>query len=185
MTEVKMEHTKLYHKNSPMPREKFSQLYEIMEYSFPPNERGSENLHYSELSRPEFRCLCYEPDNIPLAFLNYYEFPETETIFVEHFAVSEELRGRGTGSAIMEHLKRTTSPFLIVLEVEPPDGPTERRRIDFYKRLGFHMNDGEYFQPEFYGKSPAIPLKLMTTRELGEREFSELARFIHKRVYRK
>lgn len=180
-----MEHTKLYHINSPMPREKFSQLYKIMEYSFPPTERGSEALHYSELSRPEFRCLCYEPENIPLAFLNYYEFPERQTIFVEHFAVSEELRGHGTGTELMGHLRQSAKEYLIVLEVEPPDGPAERRRIEFYKRLGFHMNSGEYFQPEFYGKSPAIPLKLMTTRPLEEQEFSDISRFIHKRVYRK
>lgn len=180
-----MEHINLYHIDSPMPRQKFSRLYEIMEYSFPPTERGSEALHYSELSRPEFRCLCYEPENLPLAFLNYYEFPENKTIFVEHFAVSQELRGHGTGTALMEQLKLMTAPFLIVLEVEPPEGPTERRRVEFYKRLGFHINGGEYFQPEFYGKTPAIPLKLMTTRTLGEKEFSELSKFIHKRVYKK
>lgn len=185
MTEVKMEHVNIYHTNSPMERQKFSQLYQIMEYSFPPTERGSEALHYSELSRPEFRCLCYEPENVPLAFLNYYEFPDIRTVFVEHFAVSDELRGRGTGSALMEHLKRITEPFLIVLEVEPPAGQTERRRIEFYKRLGFSMNEGEYFQPEFYGKSPAIPLKLMTSRPLDDKEFSELSRLIHRRVYRK
>lgn len=180
-----MENTSIYSTNKPMSKSKFSELYKIMEYSFPETERGNEQLHYSEYSRPEFRCLCYEPQNKPLAFINYYEFKDEHIIFVEHFAVAEELRGKGTGTALMRYLMDISEEYLIVLEVEPPEGETECRRIAFYERLGFVFNNGTYFQPEFYGKIPELPLKLMTTRPINDIEFKELSAFIHKRVYRK
>lgn len=180
-----MNNCSIYSHNAPMPREQFSQLFRIMEYSFPVTERGSEAMHYSEFDRPEFRCLCYEPDGIPEAFLNYFDFAEDNIIFVEHFAVAKELRGQGIGSVLMSYLKEITFPSLIVLEVEPPDGETERRRISFYQRLGFYLNDGSYFQPEYYGRSPAIPLRLMTTEPLDTDAFVKVRSLIYKKVYKK
>lgn len=180
-----MEHTCFYSHTSPMPREKFSHLYRIMEYSFPPTERGSEKFHYSEYDRPEFCCMCYEPDGIPAGFLNYYDLREEETIFVEHFAVDRSLRGHGKGSDMLRSFIESAGNSLIVLEVEPPEGDIERRRIAFYQRIGLTLNSGEYFQPEFYGFSPAIPLMLMTNKPLSDAEFEDVKQLIHKRVYRK
>lgn len=179
-----MKDIKIYSKNEPMPREKFHQLYSIMEYSFPPTERGSEALQYSEYNRSEFRCLCYEPDGIPQAFIDYYEFPEERTAFVEHFAVASSLRGKGTGTSLLRHYMNITAPYLTVLEVEPPDGAVQCRRIAFYQRMGFFLNMGEYFQPDFYNGGAVIPLKLMTTQPISDERFLALRSFIYSRVYR-
>lgn len=180
-----MENIRFYSHNTPMTREKFSHLYNIMEYSFPPTERGSEALHYSEYNRPEFRCMCYEPDGVPAAFLNYYELSDDNIIFIEHFAVDISLRGKGTGSAMLKELMTSAADSLIVLEVEPPEGDAEKRRISFYQRIGLVFNPGEYFQPEFYGLSPAIPLNLMTSRPIDYEQFESVKSLIHCKVYRK
>lgn len=180
-----MDYIKHYSHNDPMPRDKFTLLYRILERSFPATERGSEELHYSEFRRPEFRCMCYEPDGIPAAFLNYFYLSDADLVFVEHFAVESTLRGKGTGSEMLRCFLEAATGSLVVLEVEPPEGETEKRRIAFYQRLGMTLNKGEYFQPEFYGKSPAIPLKLMTNRPLDDAEFAKVKQLIHKRIYRK
>lgn len=180
-----MENIELYSCKNPMPRKKFSILYKIMEYSFPPTERGSEKLHYSEMSRPEFRCLCYEPDGNPSAFLNYYDFTEQSVVYVEHFAVAQELRGKGTGSALIQYLKKSSAPSIIVLEVELPEGDIQRRRIEFYQRLGFYLNQGDYFQPEFYGNPIQIPMKLMSTEPLDNESFEKVKNLIHQKAYQR
>lgn len=180
-----MENIKFYSHADPMPREKFSQLYSIMEYSFPPTERGSESLHFSEYNRPEFHCMCYEPDGIPTGFLNYYDLCEDNVIFIEHFAVDVGQRGRGTGSAMLKEFLKSAVKSLVVLEVEPPEGDVEKRRISFYQRIGFVFNPGEYFQPEFYGRSPAIPLNLMTNRPIDDEQFETVKSLIHRKIYRK
>lgn len=178
-----MNNTVIYSSKNPMPHEKFMQLFDIMERSFPREEHGSAQLHYSELSRSEFRCLCYEPEGVPAAFMNYYDFSENSVVFLEHFAVEQQLRGNGIGSQLMQYFKEITSPSLIVLEVEPPEGEKERRRIAFYQRMGFVLNSGEYFQPAFHEGMSELPLKLMSTEPLHGARFKETAALIHKKAY--
>ena len=178
-----MENTVIYTHENQIPDEKFVQLFSIIDHSFPREEHGSFAMHRAEMRRPEFRCLSYEPDGLPAGFMNYYLFAGENIAFLEHFAVSQELRGNGAGSRIMQYFKEITAPKNIVLEVEPPEGEIQRRRIAFYQRMGFLLNDGEYFQPDFYGKTDGIPLKLMSTKPLDKQDFQRVTKLIHKRVY--
>lgn len=180
-----MENTVLYTPQNPMPDEKFSRMFEIMECSFPKAEHGSFNLHRAEMRKPDFRCLCYEPDGIPAGFMNFYMFEGENVAFLEHFAVSQELRGKGVGSGLMRYFREMTAPRNIVLEVEPPEGEVERRRIAFYQRNGFILNNGDYFQPDFYGSDHGLPLKLMSTQPMDEQEFQRVKQLIHRRAYDK
>ena len=110
-----MENLITYSKTSPISDEKFDRLFEILEYSFPPCERGSYALHRSEFTRDEFRCMCYEPEGVPAAFINYYHLRDINALFVEHFASAEELRGKGVGSAVMNSLLERSGDSLVVL----------------------------------------------------------------------
>ena len=183
MKGVQMDHIFTYSKSNPIPDEKFERVFSILESSFPKSERGNAELHRREHSRDNFRCMCCEPEGVPAAFINYYELPEQEFIFVEHFAVSEELRGKGVGSAMMRELIAGYSPLNIVLEVESPVDDITRRRVAFYQRLGFSLNSGAYFQPPFYGNPQPLPLKLMSTIPLSAASFESTALSIHHNIY--
>ncbi|MGN1338941.1 MAG: GNAT family N-acetyltransferase [Oscillospiraceae bacterium] len=180
-----MENTVLYTPENQIPDEKFIRLYQIIYRSFPPEEHGSFAQHRAEMRKPEFRCLCCEPDGVPAGFMNYYLFEGENIAFLEHFAMSPELRGNGTGSRLMRYFQDITAPRNIVLEVELPEGEVQRRRIAFYQRMGFALNEGEYFQPAFNPNSQPLPLKLMSTKPLDEQEFRQVTRLIHQRVYGK
>lgn len=179
-----MEHIITYSKSNPIPDEKFERVFSILENSFPQSERGNAKLHRREHSRDNFRCMCCEPEGVPAAFINYYELPEHGFIFVEHFATSPELRGKGVGSGMMRELISSSRPALIVLEVEPPEDETARRRVGFYQRLGFTLNPGEYFQPAFYGNPDPLPLMLMSTSPLGGSDFTDVSSAIHREIYK-
>ncbi len=179
-----MENLITYSKTYPIPDEKFDRLFEILEYSFPTCERGNYALHRSEFTRDEFRCMCYEPEGVPAAFINYYHLRDINALFVEHFASAEELRGKGVGSAVMNSLLERSGDSLVVLEVEPPEDELSRRRVQLYRRLGFTLNEGAYFQPAFYGNPEPLSLMLMSTRPLSTSEFASTAASIHRNVYK-
>lgn len=179
-----MENCRLYSRLSPMDEANFNKMYALMERAFPPAEHGSREFHLAEFSRPEFRCLCYEPDGHPAGFINYFEFSEPRLLFIEHFAVDDRLRGNGIGSGMLKSLTEQNKSKLLALEVEPPAGALQRRRIAFYQRMGLSLLDGSYYQPPAYGNADPLPLMLMASQELGAEQFRELKRWIYRLVYR-
>lgn len=66
-----------------------------------------------------------------------------EVVYVMFFAVQDELRGKGYGSAILEYLKQDNPGKPIILNVEPLDERAENaqqriERLRFYKKNGFY-----------------------------------------------
>lgn len=65
-----------------------------------------------------------------------------DVLFILFFAVSEDLRGQGYGSAILSHIKQSNPGKKILLNVEPLDeaAPNNHQRIcrmAFYEKNGF------------------------------------------------
>lgn len=65
-----------------------------------------------------------------------------DVLFVMFFAIQDDLRGKGCGSAILEHLKQHNPGKAIVLNVEPLDdaAPNAAQRVSrmrFYEKNGF------------------------------------------------
>lgn len=177
----------VYSRENPMPQERFSELFEIMEYSFPPTERGSRRLQSREYERPAFRSMCLSREGLRdgrvAAFMNYYDFGDF--IFLEHFAVARELRDMGMGSQLMHELiTREGRP--IVLEAEPAVQSEEaERRTEFYRRLGFCVNPYTYYQPAFSAEYPSIELALLSYPDpLPEAEFLRVRDILYVEVYR-
>lgn len=83
-------------------------------------------------------------------------------VYVEHLAVAKEAQGKSYGTKIMKDLMDSTNKQ-IVLEVEDPNHLSEseringRRRIKFYNRLGFFMNNAFVFRQPQLKKTVEIP----------------------------
>ena len=80
----------------------------------------------------------------------------------EHFAVNSAIRGRGTGTAVLDYVKSMDIPM--ILEIEPPcedDEMTLRRRL-FYERNGFILNPYEHVQPAYHEDARPVPMRIMT-----------------------
>lgn len=172
----------LYSKSNPIPAEIFSQMYEILENSFPKTERRSRKGHLSEFNDPLFRSLVLEDGRIQ-GFMNYWEM--SEFIYLEHFAIAKELRGRGIGSRLMNELCSSIQNRLIVLEVEPEQkSDIADRRIKFYERLGFVLNEYPYLQPPYENTAP-LPLAIMSSeRKLEPSEFVKIKNALYRNVYK-
>ena len=115
------------------------------------------------------------------AFAAVYELDGM--LFLEHLAVSEEYRNMGLGAKILSELIALGKN--VCLEVELPNTDINKRRIAFYERNGFFLNDYGYIQPPLAEGQNPIELKIMTFgRALGESEFAALRDMIYEKVYR-
>ena len=80
---------------------------------------------------------------------------------------------------VWEHWKK---PML--LEVEPPEGDMQRRRIGFYERNGFCLHAYPYQMPCLHGDGPALPLLLMSRpAPLTDQEARQAAERLYREVY--
>ena len=72
----------------------------------------------------------------------------------------------------------------VVLEVEMPTEEMSKRRIGFYERLGYVLDDHVYFQPPYRQGEPLLEMRLMTYGAIDlKQSFEEVKNCIHRYVY--
>ena len=160
----------------------FDKMYQIMSQSFPPDEFRPYDEQKALLDNPLYSEYTLIDGDEMKAFIAVWNFDSF--MYVEHFAVNPMHRNGGLGSQILSEIKSVFQKN-VCLEVEPPENDVSRRRIEFYKRNGFYLNDYPYIQPAISkGKNP-VPLMLMTTEcGLNEKELDNIKYELYKRVYK-
>lgn len=161
----------------------FNEVFAIMEASFPESEFRTYADQQVLLGIPHYRLITeVNSKGEIIAFMACWEFSILR--FVEHIAVDPNIRGGGVGKKMMaDYISQSEKPVL--LEVEPPNGEIEQRRIGFYERLGFHLNPFEYVQPPLREGQADLPLLIMTyPRPLNEEEFNLYRETLYSKVYK-
>jgi len=161
----------------------FDRFFKLMREGFPSVEMRScedaKNLLYEDL----YNIIVDKDENENItAFIANWEFSDFN--FIEHFAVDSKIRGSGIGTAMLKaYLNKCNKP--IFLEVELPENHVSIRRIEFYKRLGFYLNNFEYLQPPMQKQYDFLPLKVMSyPRSVDEKEFINFKNTVYDRVYK-
>lgn len=163
-------------------KSEFDIFFDLMKDAFPSIERrnykDAKKLFYEDL----YNVILRKDGNNIIAFLAIWDFEDFK--YIEHFAVSKNNRGYGIGTSMLkEYLKENTN--LIFLEVEFPSDEISRRRIEFYKRLGFYLNDFKYLQPPLQKHHDFLPLMIMSyPRSVDEIEFINLKNKVYDKVYK-
>lgn len=164
--------------------EAFDQVYRIMEQSFPPDEYRPYQEQSALLENPRYTIyVCPDSQTAQVkAFASVWQLEAW--FYVEHFAVDPACRNEGLGAAMLQELCACL-PGRIYLEVERPDCELARRRIGFYQRNGFFLNEYPYIQPPISTGRSAIPLLIMTTGGvISEKTFQQLRQLLYRHVYR-
>lgn len=160
----------------------FDALYGIMKQSFPTDEMRPYDAQKALLKRDDFFAYgVKDADGVLSAFITFWKMKGFT--YGENFAVDKNLRGSGLGSKIIsETVKLCGERF--ILEVEPPETETAKRRIAFYERAGFILNDYHYIQPPLAEGQNSVRLMIMSTGEkLTECEFNDVKTQLYKKVY--
>lgn len=132
-------------------------------------------------SNPDFEIRVVRDDDRSVGFISLWQWSEWR--YVEHFAVDASCRGRGVGADVLRaFLAEGSTP--VVLEVEMPVDEMSKRRIEFYRRLGFVLHDGfPYIQPSYGEGRPSLPMCLMTYGAAADMDLSAVAHLLYHHVY--
>ena len=92
-------------------------------------------------------------------------------VFIEHLAIHSKLRGQGIGTKLIQNYLSKTKKE-IFLEVEPPTCEMSKKRILFYEKLRFCLNDFYYLQQPLNHNDSPFELKIMSySKNINEKEF--------------
>lgn len=162
----------------PMPSEDFDRFFSALCEEFCEAERRDRDDARALLINGKYSVYEISKDGVSVGYTALWALPSA--VFVEHFVILPEYRNRGYGSEVISRLK---SKFpQIILEVEPPTNEPGRRRLDFYKRLGFYEQQEPYLQPSYRKGGAAVPLKIMSWPKPLQ-SFSDTVAEIYATVY--
>ena len=138
----------------------FEDVYDLMVTSFPSSERRTYEDQKALLNKSNYEIKTnHDNKGNLLSFMAIWQLETSH--FIEHLAVSPLSRGTGIGASVMkEMLKNSEKPVL--LEVELPENEIAKKRIQFYERLGFHLNEHDYVQPPIQPGEEPLPLLIMS-----------------------
>jgi len=156
-------------------------LRDLYESSFPADERRDWDDWMKLLDRSEFSFYQINKLNTFIGFITLWQL--NGIVFPEHFSILPEERGNNYGTEAIEELIRISNG-LIILEVEEPFTEQAQRRIAFYRRCGFFVNQEEYYQPAYNPGKNKVKLLLMSYPQiLNGNQFNEAKKQIHTIVY--
>lgn len=161
--------------------DEFLQLYALLQESFPPAERRPIEAQRALLSQERYHVLVRRDDVGIYAALTYWTL--RDTVFIEHFAVSQRYRNKGLGGKLLtSFLSSQQTP--VVLETEPPVEKLAVRRVAFYRRHGFHLTEYAYLQPCLTPGEAPVALRLMTyPLRMTRIALEEFQRELYREVY--
>ena len=152
---------------------------ELFEEAFPEQERPP----FSSLRQRDagkFHFLVAENGDEPVGILTYWTFDEL--VYIEHFAIAEDLRNQGLGKAtFLNFLSQQQEQ--VVLEVEVPHNEDAEHRVEFYASMGLFQNPQPYVQPPYRKDGASVDMIIMSKYELDDDEFSEIRDLLYREVY--
>ena len=153
----------------------------LLTTSFPEDEyRDLEEQRNNTCSNKYFNLMLATKEENAIGFISYWAFDTF--CYVEHLAIHPQMRNKGYGNIIIKELQRINKT--IVLEAELPINELTKRRVEFYKRLGFTTFNNEYIQPAYRADSNQIPMFLMYwQKEITNISFETTRNTIYKNVY--
>jgi len=149
--------------------------------SFPPGERRDFSLVRDLMETDVFKVYVLLRDEHYAGFITAWQWDDFA--YVEHFAIDESARNGGIGrEALKQFLDNLDTP--VVLEVEIPTDEMSNRRIGFYQRLGFVLDNHEYQQPPYRPGEPWLDMRFMTYGDLDlKQEYETVKQRIYRQVY--
>lgn len=154
-------------------------IYQNYSTSFPEDERRDEDQFHQLFANPKVQVLVAVDGLLEIGYLILWKL--SDCTYLEHFEVFKELRNRGLGSQILHALQKEYPK--IILESEPDfQDSIAARRIQFYKRNGFHIVEENYIQPPYGQGKRALNLFLMSNFKVQDKKqcIAELHNVVYK-----
>jgi len=136
----------------------FQEAWDIYEESFPKEEKRTLQEQIKLLEKDTYTMAGHIENNTLVSILFYWRIDSYT--YLEHFAINSKLRGQNYGSKILKQfiLKNEN----IILEIEPIIDEMTQKRLSFYEKFNFVVNQHIHFQVPFRENSEDLKLLLLT-----------------------
>ncbi|MBQ4104791.1 MAG: GNAT family N-acetyltransferase [Clostridia bacterium] len=163
--------------------EQFSEAYKLLERAFVPAELKTLERLLEEFLSNKLEIYGHFQNEILCGVMTVWSLGNG-FIFIENFAVSEDMRGQGIGTGMLNEISDLLSPERILLEVETPDCENKLRRVKFYERNGFVLSEYGYTQPALRKNCEPVELRIMYKgKTINEKDFKDVNISIFRAVY--
>lgn len=160
----------------------FETIWDIYCKSFPIDEQRTLEQQMEIMKDNKYSVNPFYDDDDIVGFYTAWDL--SEFIYIDHLAIDSSHRGMGYGSKLLQQIKDKYKYNNIVLEVEEPNTQQAIKRIEFYTRKGFNLNDYEYCQPAYDDNKQSVPLLIMSyPMSISEEEFSDVRDKLYCQVY--
>lgn len=157
----------------------FSKMISIYNYSFPEFEKRTLVNQIEVLNDESYKCIVVCENNILVGIILYWDFENYK--YVEHLAIDKDLRGKSYGSKILKEFCNDNKT--IILEIDPPIDEVSVKRLKFYNKLGFVMQEFNHIHPPYRLGYEGHKLKVLSfNRELSKSEYYEFNDFLKNRI---
>lgn len=152
----------------------YTAFKEVYAGSFPVFEQRTEAQQRAAFKDAAYRLTAYTENGTLTGFIAYWVFGDY--VYIEHFAMSAALRGKGCGSRILNDFISGT-PRTVLLEIDPVTDAVSAARLRFYERCGFHTNAYRHIHPPYREGYAGHPLVVLSSgRPLTPDEYARFAR---------
>ncbi|MEG2159354.1 MAG: GNAT family N-acetyltransferase, partial [Clostridia bacterium] len=161
-------------------KKNFSKIYDVIDIAFPYEEKREKAEMEALLNEEGYHFCGIKVDDKNVGVLVYWDI--SDRIYVEYIAILPEYRNGGISSKVLSRFLEQAQSC--VLEVEMPETEMALRRIGFYQRLGFVVNEYAYSQPSYHHDGVTTPMKVLSfPRALTEEEFRNVKSELYNKVY--
>ncbi|HLC93282.1 MAG TPA: GNAT family N-acetyltransferase [archaeon] len=156
-------------------------VWKIYEAAFPEDEKRSEGTQAKVMRLPNYSIYAISKDEEAIALLAVWEFENF--VFIEHIAVKEHMRNSGFGTKILRGFLEPATK-LVLCAIDLPKTAIAKRRLGFFTRCGFRLNEFDYIQPAYSTEKKPVQMKIMSCPGLlTPKDFEKAREEIHLKVY--
>jgi len=160
----------------------FPKAWELYEDAFPLEERRLLDAQTQVMKKPNYHFDITIDENKLIGFLLWWDFEKYG--YIDHFATTTLQRNKGFGKQILENFMNSIHKP-ILLEVELPTSSINQRRIKFYERIGFKLNQHYYEVPPIEEGQPPLRLLLMSYPEiLSAQDVEQFIKICHPIIFK-
>ncbi|QRX63413.1 GNAT family N-acetyltransferase [Dysgonomonadaceae bacterium zrk40] len=165
----------------PEEQERWNSVWNLYEESFPVAERRKMEDHLLACTDERFFPLSAWDGGRLAGLLFFWEWKGYR--YLEHLAVTPELRGQGYGSEMLRYLR--DSEQTIILEIDPLVNELSVRRLQFYERAGFTLTPYRFVHlPYRLEAQPQELLILSYPRMITKEAHKDFLQFVNEEVIR-
>jgi len=161
----------------------FNNAWKILSSSIPSGEIRNYAGEKALFKNKAFRLFGAYLDSKLIGFAAVFVLKEF--VFIDDMAILKGYRNKGYGTLLIKDIIINSKSKPVILETEKPENKQSKRRIRFYRKNGFYLNNLNYLLPGLRKNNPSVPMILMSyPKKLKQKEFSRINKIIYQKVYK-